>query len=49
MFNPTAELVIPRGTQTNDANETQPETVKIKKASFQYNLNNYMSFYTFHL
>ena len=37
MFNPTAELVIPTGTQTNEANaeiETQPITIETKKSKF---------------
>ena len=51
MFNPTAKLVIPTGTQTNEENteiETEPVTVETK-GSFQHNLNTYTSFYTFHL
>ena len=50
MFNATAKLVIPTGTQTNEENteiKTQPVTVETK-GSFQHNLNTYTSFYTFH-
>ena len=50
VFNPTVELVIPTGTQTNEVYaeiETQPVTVETK-ISVQHNLNAYMSFYTFH-
>ena len=51
MFNPTVELVIPTGTQTNGANtetEKQPVTVETKISKFLHNLNTYMSFYTSH-
>ena len=37
MFNPTAELIIPTGTQTNEANaeiETQPVTAETKGGRF---------------
>ena len=37
MFNPTAELVIPTGTQTNEANaeiEMQPITMETKISKF---------------
>ena len=51
MFNPTAELVMPIGTRTNEANgeiETQPLTVKTKTSNFQHKLNTYISSYIFH-
>ena len=40
MFNPTAELVIPTGTQSNEANadiEMQPVTVKRKHIFYESN------------
>ena len=43
MFIPTAELVIPTETQTNEANvgtETQLVLLKLKKTSVQHYLNN---------
>ena len=51
IFNPTAEILIPTGTQTNETNaeiETQLVTVETKIRKAQLNLNTYMSFYTFH-
>ena len=50
MFVPTTELVMPMGTQTNEAYaeiETQPVTVE-SKISVQHNLNTYMYYYIFH-
>ena len=47
MLFPTAELVIPTGTRTNESNayiETQPV---IAEASFQYNLNTYLPYLYF--
>ena len=56
IFIPIAELVIPTGTQTNKAYaEIETRSVsnskallKLKQASFQHNLNIYMSSYIFH-
>ena len=53
MFIPTAELVIPTGTQTNEEDddvETQPAIAEasISKFSTNLNLNTYISSHTFH-
>ena len=51
IFIPTAEFVIPTGTQTNEVNteiNTQPVTAESKINKFSIYLNTYMSFYTFH-
>ena len=53
IFIPTAELVIPTGTQTNKANaeiETKPVTfeTKISKCSTLFTYNTYMSPSIFH-
>ena len=50
-FIPTAEFVIPTGTQTNDANaeiETELVIVENKKTSVQNNLNIYIASYILH-
>ena len=51
IFIPTAELVMPTGIATNEANaeiKTQPVTVDAKiSKSVQHNLSNYMSSYIF--
>ena len=49
IFNPTAELVIPTGTQTNEANaeiERQPITVEVKIIKCSTIIKS--SFYAFH-
>ena len=51
IFIPIAELVIPIGTQTNEANteiEIQPVTFEAKKASAKHDLNTFLSHYIFH-
>ena len=51
IFISTAELVIPTETQTNETNaEIEMEAVflKLEQASFQHNLNTYMSSYIFY-
>ena len=48
IFIPFLELVIPTGTQTNEANagtETQPVIVEAKIESVQHNLNTYIFLY----
>ena len=48
IFIPTTELVIPTGTQTNEANaeiETQPVTVKERISKFSTSLNHYVLFH----
>ena len=51
MFTPTAELIIPTGTETNEANaeiETQIVTVEAKTSLCSTQFKYFMSFYTLH-
>ena len=51
MFNPNAELVIPTGTKTNEANaetEMQPVTVETKISKFSIYFKYLHVFYIFH-
>ena len=51
IFNPTAEVAIPTGTQTNEVNtetKTLPLTAEIKQENVQSNLKPHTHFYAFH-